>query len=452
MAAFEASAAPLTSPTGRKYSGCMPTRNPLLPTINQQTNNDHFDMRKHAKKTLTHNEEDLPPPTPPTSNPTESDLFDLSNVYNELVITHGVLVEGRFKRQNSINFFERHEAQNLLPNNLRFQLAMNQWPICFNQDEAAANHLIEMKILNEALKAIASNRKNILKIDLKRLQMIISTMSEPFYFKDYIEENHTHLSHLQLALEDQSANFHTYVTTFDYSSNRKRTSTKAFFDQLQGQDNDEFTSNAPTDNDSQLTSLADSSGDLFSIQNLPGKKLSSSKNKQKRRKQGLLPEPLPLLTASTLENIITVPDVTLSVPADDSISQLTALVRSLTSTVESYKASNRNVSGNRGISKTQFPPEHQHSTIFHQHPPTSTSQVARHHHKGHVQGSNSRQGHLFPGTSTQNVPPFYDNLHLNYSSSSNNTHHQLQPMPHHNNHFPHPPSTPQHYNNIHRSY
>ena len=56
------------------------------PTNKPTKTNDHFAMRKHVKKTLTNNEEDLPPPTPPTSNPTESDMFDLSNVYNEQLI------------------------------------------------------------------------------------------------------------------------------------------------------------------------------------------------------------------------------------------------------------------------------------------------------------------------------------------------------------------------------
>lgn len=338
-------------------------------------------------------------PKPNTIQPTEAELFALDNIFSELCIGYNVLIDARNKRQMSINYFTRCEAQVSLPPNLRFKLAMYQWPICFKTSDAEANHLIEVAILHEALQKIALNRKTVLERDLLSITDRITNMKLPNHVQVHLDSSRRELSvyndyltELQLKLDD-------YIGNFDHS---KKTLLNLHTEPITTDVHDDI---------SDIQSEINSTDRRVGVKNKPAQLITQKTTSKKQKKISLLDS-----------------DQNSVLSADPSITELTNLVQSLAATVASQTSAKKTSQTAVELSKQSASKSSTNTA--------SASSFKR--HAEHFQNTAAWLNHNNTGTFRQNSTPFADNIRSNYSSSSNNRHYQANPPPNYPNTYPPP--------------
>lgn len=121
-----------------------------------------------------------------TDRPPEGDVTFITELITEAQSHFIHLLTQRQKRQNAIAYHTNALAQGILPNNIRLELKPYSWPASFDVEENRENHRKEVKILNTALKEIANNRLNILKISLDQIKEEININNEENFILDEI--------------------------------------------------------------------------------------------------------------------------------------------------------------------------------------------------------------------------------------------------------------------------
>ena len=341
-------------------------------------------------------------PKPNTIQPTEAELFALDNIFSELCIGYNVLIDARNKRQMSINYFTRCEAQGSLPPNLRFKLAMYQWPICFKTSDAEANHLIEVAILDEALKKIALNRKTVLERDLLSITDRITNMKLPNHVQVHLDSSRRELSVYNDYLTEMQLKLDDYIGNFNHS---KKTLLNLHSEPITTDIHDDI---------SDIQSEINSTDRKVGVKTKPTQH-STLKPKSKKQKN---------LLDSDQSSVLS---------ADPSITELTNLVQSLAATVASQTSAKKTSETPVELSKQ--------STKKSSTSAASASGFKR--HAEHFQNTAAWLNHNNSGMFRQNSTPFTDSIRSNYSSSSNNRHYQANPPPNYPNTYPPPPNTPQ---------
>ena len=306
---------------------------------------------------------------------------------------------------------------------------MYQWPICFKSTEADANHLIEVAILDEALKKIALNRKNILEKDLLTITEKISKMKQPDHLQLYLESSQRELSIYNDHLMELQHKLDKHIQNVDSSINSLN---KVCIDM---HDTD------VSDNISELHSEINL-GDRLAGKKDKSKQQSIQKTNSKKQKRNNSSESTDNFDVIATSTPTKDPDHISIRSTDDSLSELTTLVKALAASVASQTSANTNISGNSQL-------RHPQSAAVQRARPSTTKSVTNasfvpeHKRNEQFQSTAAWLGHNNQGMSRQNLIPFADNTRFNYSNSSNNRHHQANPMPNYPNTYPPPPNTPQ---------
>ena len=316
----------------------------------------------------------------PTTLPTEAELFTLDNIVNELCIGYGVLLDARRKRQMSVNFFNRYEAQGTLPPNLRFKLSMYQWPICFKSTEADSNHLIEVAILDEALKRIALNRKTILEKDLLAITEKITKMKQPDHLLLYLESSQRDLSRYNEHLTELQYKLDKYIQNIDLNINSLNKVCIDIHD---------------SDNISELHEEFNLGDRITGKKDKPKQQSTLKTNSKKPKKSNASESTENFDVIATNTPMQDIDQISIR-STDESLSELTTLVKALAASVASQTSTNTSTSGNPQ-------PLRPHSAVVHRTRPPTTKSVEQ------FQSTAAWLDHNNQGMSRQNFLPYADN-------------------------------------------
>ena len=392
---------------------------------------------------------DPPPPQTTDNPPSEDDTFYVERRFTEICITYGVLIEAQHKRTNSINFYEKHEAQNQLPQNLRFKLAMNNWPICFEQDKAHAIHLQEVKLLDATLMQIAENRKNVLILDLRSIINRLTTLNDPEYFTDHLITDRPSLEGCTTYHKATTARYTEFLKNFDREKHNL---------QFRNQDRDD---NHEATSHSEITpNLAPDSHDL---QIPPGSATAAStttqNKKQKRLKTNLA---IPLIEKSnTSGSVSTISHAEISnnsaiplpkqleITTEQKLETISTQVQGLITAMAQKQQNHQQPTNNKPFYKKPFSYGQSQNYYSNQQATGHSFQGQQQHHEQSFQNPNHWQEQNNTGMNFTHPSSFNNNPHIEYSNNSNGQYRQANHTP---SYSPHPPNTPAYYNNNKRPY
>ena len=356
------------------------------------------------------------------------------------------MIEARHKRTNSINFYERHEAQNQLPQNLRFKLEMNHWPICFEQSQAHAIHLQELAILNEALTRIAKNRKEVLMLDLESIVNRLAGLSDPTYLEDHLTLDRPTLEESPTYLETISAKFAAFIQNFDRQKHKLQFRNSEDIDLEESTTNLDESTNTSTDPSTLLIPYTPTTAVNPTSQNKKQRKLKGTLVITQKENNDIIDNP----TIDSCIEIQSKPAIPVTqkneISTEDKLNTITTQLQSLTSTMTQYQQSQQQHPVNRPFRKTPFSyaqPKNQYPN--HQNP----NPVQQQRYGQGVQGATYWPEHSNTGMTPPHPASFNDTQHIEYSNSSNGQYRQAN---HNQTFLPHPPNTPSYYQNNKRPY
>jgi hypothetical protein len=334
--------------------------------------------------------------------------------------------EEKEKRVNSINYYERAEAQSSLPTNLRLKLRVNSWPRNFNQDEIQANHLIELRTLDTALKSIASNRKNILKLDLIQINEQLTELEGEAYLSTLLLKQRESLQEHMELLESADQRFTDFKYNYDETYLPKPLPIESDIEQYEEDDtHTNHSTDTPTAT-TELTILRPRPADDVSSQLAKIRKLRPTNYQRQRVK-------------AVISNASTTPQSTTTlnqqqptiVPENDksdanTVLQLKTVIADLQSKLNIPQDPRQVRYRPRGF------PQHHYSRFnspFHQQPQHQPPHHASHEHMMHSQNMSSNPHAQYHPNSNTHMQT-YANPHAQYHPNSN-THMQTYANPFH---------------------
>lgn len=393
-------------------------------------------MSQPPTLTLT-NEVDL---QQPTGTPTDTDVAFVNKTFDELCHVFSCVKEEREKRVNSINYFERAEAQSSLPTNLRMKLRVNSWPKNFNQDEIQANHLIELRILDAALKSIANNRKNILKLDLIQINEQLAELESETYLSTLLLKQRESLQEHMELLESTDQRFTEFKYNYEETHIPKHLPIESDIDLY---DEDEIHTDHSTDtptSTTELTSIRSRPSDSVSNQIAKIRKLRPTNFQRQKVKAAISNTPTtPQSTTLPIQQLPTVvPENEKSDPT--TILQLKSVVAELQMKINSFQDPRQVRHRPRGYPQHHFP---RFNSPFHQQPQQPPPQHASHDHMIHSHNASSNSHSQFHPNSNIHMQAYTNPFHtqnIQYSNSSNGTNREAQFFPNPTSQVVYPPN------------
>jgi hypothetical protein len=364
-----------------------------------------------------------------TGTPTDADIAFVNKTFDDLCNVFSCVKEEKEKRVNSINYYERAEAQSSLPTNLRLKLRVNTWPRNFNQDEIQANHLIELRTLDTALKSIASNRKNILKLDLIQINEQLAELESETYLSTLLLKQRESLhEHMEL-LEGADQRFIDFKYNYDETYLPKPLPIESDIEQYEEDDTHTNLSTDTPTAPTELTILRPRPADDVSSQLAKIRKLRPT-NYQRQRVKAVISNasttPQPTTTLNQ-QQPTTVPENDKS--DANTVLQLKTVIADLQSKLNIPQDPRQVRYRPRGF------PQHHYSRFnspFHQQPQHQPPHHASHEHMMHSQSIPSNLHAQYHPNSNTHMQAYANPFHTQntqYSNSSNGTNREAQFFP-----------------------